>query len=193
MIGKFFDLKFEVMEPGIVPFDSLPKTKSDNLRFGYLGTFVAQKGFVPLIEAFKKVRAVHPTVQLRMYGERAPKGQPPDGITIGGSYSADDLPRILSEIDVGVIPSIFPETFCIVLSEMWHANVPATVSNLGALAERVVDGKNGLKFEPGNVDDIARALGWFVEHDDWRAWQLPRARTLDELAIDHDRLYRSLL
>ncbi len=194
VMAKFFSVPFDVMEPGIVPFAPISKRKSEpGLRFGYLGTFVPQKGWIALTYAFAKVRAKHPTAQLRMYGQTIPKGQPPEGTTISGVYSHDDLPRILSEFDVGVIPSIFPETFCIVLSEMWQANVPVAASDLGALGDRVIDGRNGKKFAPGDTDDMARALNWFIEHDDWRTWLLPTSRTLDQLAADHDLVYRSLL
>ena len=35
--------------------------------------------------------------------------------------------------DVAVIPSVFAETYCLVLSEMWMAGLPVAVSDIGAL------------------------------------------------------------
>ena len=67
---------------------------------------------------------------------------------------AADLPRILSGIDVGVLPTQAPETFSYALSEFFAAGVPVVGSNCGALSERIVSGVNGLR----------------VEKDDVRAW-----------------------
>ncbi len=190
---QVFSADFEVIEPGIAPFVPLPKTPATHLRFGYLGTLVKQKGWPTLVEAFQKVRQKHLTAELRLYGANRSIGQPPAGISVSGVYGSSDLPRICSEFDVGIIPSTFPETYCIVLSELWQSQTPAAVSDIGALGDRVTDGVNGRKFRPGDIDDLADVMNWFIETGSWRTWRLPTPRTANDLAANHDALYRSLL
>lgn len=193
VMSQIFSADCRVIEPGIVPFVPLPKAPAAHLRFGYLGTLVKQKGWPTLVEAFQKVRQKHPTAELRLYGANRSIGEPPAGISVFGVYNSADLPRICSEFDVGVIPSTFPETYCIVLSELWQSQTPTAVSDLGALGDRVNDGVNGRKFRPGDIDDLANVMNWFLETNDWRSWRLPTPRTANDLAADHDALYRSLL
>lgn len=193
MMSQVFSVDFEVIEPGIAPFLPLPKTPSPHLRFGYLGTLVKQKGWPTLVEAFQKVRQKHPAAELRLYGANRSIGQPPAGISVSGVYGSADLPRICSEFDIAIIPSTFPETYCIVLSELWLSQTPTAVSDIGALGDRVIDGVNGRKFRPGDVDHLADVMNWFIETNEWRAWRLPTPRTANDLATDHDDLYRSIL
>jgi len=192
IMSEVFSADFAVIEPGIAPFVPLPKTPSPHLRFGYLGTLVKQKGWPTLVEAFQKVRQKHPAAELRLYGANRSIGQPPAGISVSGVYGSADLPRICSEFDVGIVPSTFPETYCIVLSELWQSQTPSAVSDIGALGDRVIDGVNGRKFPPGDVDNLANVMNWFIETESWRTWRLPTPRTSYDLAADHDALYRSL-
>ena len=56
-----------------------------------------------------------------------------------GSYSRDELPAKVEAIGGHVmgIFSIWPETYCHVLSEAWACGMPVIASNLGALKERI--------------------------------------------------------
>ena len=47
--------------------------------------------------------------------------------------------------------SIWPETYCLTLSEAWSAGLVPIVSDIGALGERVQDQINGYKFPPENI------------------------------------------
>jgi glycosyltransferase involved in cell wall biosynthesis len=68
---------------------------------------------------------------------------------------------LLNDFDVSVHISIWPETYCLTLSEAFGAGIVPIVSDIGALGERVIDGVNGFKFElysPGSLVDIIRYL-----------------------------------
>jgi glycosyltransferase involved in cell wall biosynthesis len=60
-------------------------------------------------------------------------------ITIHGYYRAGTLPSLLARHDVGlvVLPSIWPETHSLVLSESWLAGAAVAAFDLGAPAERI--------------------------------------------------------
>jgi glycosyltransferase involved in cell wall biosynthesis len=188
-----FPLEYEVIEYGVGEFAPMAKTKSDGLRFGFIGTLGEQKGWRLLVEAFSKIRQKHPSASLKIHGAGQDVGSLPDGVSYHGGYRWEDLPRILAEIDVVVLPSTFSETYCMALSDAWMSETPAAVSDIGALADRVQDGINGRKFAAGNVDAIVDVLNWFLEDQSWRGWKIPRPNTERQMWTEYAALYRRLL
>jgi glycosyltransferase involved in cell wall biosynthesis len=53
-----------------------------------------------------------------------------------------------------VVPSIWYETYCLVIQEAFAAKVPVIASNLGALPESVTDGVDGLLVPPHDVSAL---------------------------------------
>ena len=62
-------------------------------------------------------------------------------VTIAGGFQPGGVD--LSLFDVSLHLSIWPETYCITLSEAWRAGVIPIVTDCGALGERVTDGVDG--------------------------------------------------
>jgi glycosyltransferase involved in cell wall biosynthesis len=62
------------------------------------------------------------------------------------------------DIDVLVVPSLYVETGPFVVLEAHAAGVPVVGSNLGGIAERVVQGRNGLLFPVGDAGALAEIL-----------------------------------
>jgi glycosyltransferase involved in cell wall biosynthesis len=192
-LRRVYDFPMQTIEPGIEPFDPPPPRARDGIiRFGFLGSFISAKGMEPLTRAFIQVHTQHPNIELHTFGGPVPRGAPPAGQINHGPYVPADVPRILSSIDIGLIPSIFAETFSIVLSEFWQANKSVIASNIGAISDRIVDGVNGYMVPPGDVAALANAMSRMITADEWRSWQFPRPRTVDQLIADHQALYESL-
>ena len=59
-----------------------------------------------------------------------------------------------------VLPSLAYEAMPRPLVEAFASALPVIASRLGALAELVEPGRNGLLFEPGSARDLARRLAW---------------------------------
>jgi glycosyltransferase involved in cell wall biosynthesis len=194
-LAQIFPVEYRVIEYGIKPFTrAAAALPAAGLRFGYFGEPHPQKGWESLYQAFPAVVKRHPQAELHFFGgSPADDGLAAPGVTFHGPYQPDDLPRLTAMIDVAVIPSLFAETYCLVLSEVWQAGLPVAVADIGALAERVVDGVTGKKFRPGDRDAIAATLLWFLEHDGWRRWRLPQPRLLPAMLADYDRLYQEHL
>ena len=193
-LGSLYPFDFRVIEHGIDPLPAIGRTHQKTPRFGFVGTKLPQKGWLELLKGFQLLREKHPNVELKFFGggQDAPKVASP-GVSFSGAYSRDNLPRIFSQFEIGIIPSVFAETFSYVLSEMWSGGIVVAASNIGALAERITDNKNGKLFEPGNPLAIAETLQWFLENDDWHQWTLPEPRTIEEMAEDYERLYDMLI
>lgn len=59
-----------------------------------------------------------------------------------------------------VVPSVWFETFGLVAAEAMATGIPVIASRIGALAELIEDGVDGLLFEPGDACDLAEKMNW---------------------------------
>ncbi len=196
IIERMFQKKVDVIEIGIDPFDPLPRLitpQGARLKFGYVGSMIPQKGWDFLAQNFRHINARYPETELLMFGGGEPPPLSFPGVRFLGGYRPDEIPSIMAQFDVGIIPSIFAETFSMLLSEMWRAGRPVAVSDIGALGERVTSGVNGRKFAAGNVGDLTASLLWFIEHDEWRGWRLPRPRLRSSMLEQYRSTYESSL
>ncbi len=74
-----------------------------------------------------------------------------------GRYSAGDI-AALQVADVALNLSIWPETYCISLSEAWQNGLIPIVTDVGALGDRVKDGVNGFKVPIGRANMVLERL-----------------------------------
>ncbi|MDR3213578.1 MAG: glycosyltransferase [Azoarcus sp.] len=77
-----------------------------------------------------------------------------DNVTLHGSFTNEDLPKLLQKIDCLLIPSIWWEVTPCVIQEAFACKCPVICSNIGGMAEMVTDGVDGLHFEMGNPHDL---------------------------------------
>jgi GT2 family glycosyltransferase len=77
--------------------------------------------------------------------------------------SHDRVVHSLQSIDVLVVPSIWPENSPLVIREAFLAGIPVVASAIGGIPEAVTDGRNGLLFRPGDVEELHRVLVRLVE------------------------------
>ncbi len=74
-------------------------------------------------------------------------------VTYHGRYAPGDLTTI-AHADVALHLSIWPETYCISLSEVWQGGLIPIVSDVGAFGDRVAHGVNGFKVAIGNTSAV---------------------------------------
>jgi glycosyltransferase involved in cell wall biosynthesis len=60
-------------------------------------------------------------------------------VSITGPYRPDEAVALIraQQADLGFLPSVWPETWSYVLSELWQAGLPVVAFDLGAPAERI--------------------------------------------------------
>jgi glycosyltransferase involved in cell wall biosynthesis len=137
------------------------------LKVALLGNVTKGKGgnlFAPAASALANA-AVEFHVFGRLddaYAYLADKSMFPN-VHVHGTYIADKLPAALLECDVSVHVSIWPETFCLTLSEAWQNRIVPIVTDTGALGERVKNRVNGLKIRPGAEGDLINAIRLLAE------------------------------
>lgn len=69
-----------------------------------------------------------------------------ENVIFHGTYQRENLPDILKQyhITVGLIPSVWPETFCYVAQECMQLGLPLVTFDLGAQGERTAQYEKGL-------------------------------------------------
>lgn len=152
---------------------SLRKTRRTGpLRVGYIGQIASHKGVHVLLQAARQLAELPLTVQIFGDTSRFPAyarslQQLRGGdtrIQIGAAFNRpEDLTDIYRNLDVLVVPSVWYENSPNVILEALAHRTPVIVSDLGAMTELVQPEKNGLAFEPGNPQSLARQLARLVE------------------------------
>lgn len=84
------------------------------------------------------------------------QGNPVDNIIETGPFTRDTLPRMIMEHSVNMllIPSIWPETFSYLTSEIIMMKVPLLVFDLGAQGEKVAEYQFGAIIPEMNADSV---------------------------------------
>lgn len=156
----------QVRPLGMVPTNVPPKVHHPELRFGFIGQVSKRKGVNVLIDAFTQIGHRFPKVQLRIHGNQKDesfaalmwsKTKHLPGVRYFGPYTHHELGKIMSEIDVLVVPSYW-ENYPLVVQEALQHKVPVIASQVAGFPEMIHHGKNGLLFEVGNADDLASKM-----------------------------------
>lgn len=182
------------------------KMKKDRpLTVGYIGTVQYHKGVHILVEGFKK-KVPHQSIRLQVWGgcfgetEYRDKVMRLAGdderITFMGQYEFNDVERVLSDIDIVVVPSIWYENAPLTISTSFAFGIPVITTNIGGMAEMVKDGFNGLTFEVGDPGDLAEKINAVVENPslltDFRK-NLHYPIRIEEEAFNTEMVFKELL
>lgn len=81
------------------------------------------------------------------------------GAHVTGWLSTDRVQTEIARARCLIFPSLWYETFGLVVAEAAARGVPAIVSDISAPADRVVDGSNGWVFRSGNLESLMRCIG----------------------------------
>ena len=147
-----------------------PKEKRNNknsITFGYLGKIDKLKNVTMLVDAFRGVKG---DAVLNIRGNGANKAaielidsvKSDHNIQYSGAYTREELPAVLSEIDIAVFPSL-RENYPVTVREALRAGVPVIASKVGGIPEIVADGESGLLFDPRNIDELRGILQSVVD------------------------------
>jgi glycosyltransferase involved in cell wall biosynthesis len=147
-------------------------------RFGFFGQFVDNKGIWLLLQAVEKLRSEgfkDFTVELNggnlQYASEprraefeaflSKESELPMGernVTLNGSYSVDQLAQRMARVDWCIVPSVWWESFGLVISEAWMFKRPVIASNVGGPRERISHEKNGLLFDVADASALAQTI-----------------------------------
>lgn len=207
--------KFSVLENGLdvaeaAPARALPPGGRRS-RFAFFGQLTAYKGADVLIDAVSRIpEAVWGEDSvLLIYGgnlERQPQAYQDrfaklvEGagrrVRFCGAFQNRDMPRLMRAVDWVVVPSVWWENSPVVIQEARFHGRPVISSDIGGMAEKVIDGVDGLHARAGSPEDLGDALvRCLVEDDLWPRLRAGITPTLGHVdgARAHLDIYARLL
>ncbi len=156
----------------------VPEARTVRNRFGFFGQLVDVKGVQVILEAVTLLRADGFTdfvveingdnikfatparrAEIEAFLEKEAEMKLQDrNVIFNGSYHPDRLPQLMGRIDWCIVPSVWWEIFCLVISEAWAFRRPVIASNVGGPAERITHEVDGLLFDVGDARALARTM-----------------------------------
>ena len=160
------------------PAGKLPSASERCNRFGFFGQYVDVKGVQLLLRAVELLRAEGFTdFSVDLNGDNIRYASPAgreifesffaaenarpiaERIVIDrGSYEVMQLKSRMARVDWCIVPSIWWESFGLVVSEAWMFGRPVICSNAGGLAERNLDEVFALHFQLGDHRALAETM-----------------------------------
>jgi glycosyltransferase involved in cell wall biosynthesis len=180
------------------------KKDSTKIRFGYMGQIREAKGIHILVEAFQSLN-LNGQARLDIWGDLTKYKKyveqlqviigNEESITLRGRFERNQLAKVLSEIDILVVPSLWYENAPLVIHEAFATKTPVIATNLGGMAEAVKHEVNGLLFEHGDIEDLAKQLHRVVTEvdliDNLREGISP-VKTVGEEVTELEEIYKTI-
>jgi len=160
--GLFADVPKLKLPLGIPEDEPVVKVNNGTFDILYVGRLGEHKGVHSLIESVKGLDLKNARLHVIGQGSDAVRFQldarDDERIVFYGFLAADALRQLYSIADVAVMPSIYPETFGLVIPEYYQHGIVVIGSRTGAIPELIKDGYNGFLFPPGDVTALASLL-----------------------------------
>jgi glycosyltransferase involved in cell wall biosynthesis len=169
-----------------------PRAPGAPVRAGFVGTLSDYKGvevFARAVLALADTGAVHgrvhghldwfPDVAERL---RAIAARCPEALELPGPFQPEERSRILADLDVLVVPSLWWENSPLTIHEAWQHGLPVFASDRGGMAELVGQG-GGALFPPGDDAALAELLTRASRDPAWwesLAASIPAVRPIEE-------------
>lgn len=208
--------KLRVIENGITveapePPRALQGLKPRRNRFAYFGQMTPFKGVDILIDAISRIPkdiwgedsclmifGGNLERQPLEFQERMKKLIAGAGsrVRFYGAYQNADVARLMRSVDWVVLPSVWWENSPVVIQEALLHRRPMICSDIGGMAEKVRDGKDGLHFRAGSSQDLADRIAEVLGNPQiWDRLHVSMRQPADHLgcAREHLKLYRALL
>lgn len=158
-----------------IEIDRSPKPvapKSGPLRIAFIGQIAPHKGVHLLIQAFNalppgsaSLEIWGPEDQDLAYMAELRRLAGDHQVAFKGTFKAAATAKILSKVDVMVVPSTWYENSPLILLQALATHTPVIVSDVEGMTEFVQNGENGFHFKRGDADDLAVQLQRFVDDE----------------------------
>jgi glycosyltransferase involved in cell wall biosynthesis len=129
----------------------------------YVGRLSTEKGIDTLLRAWNGLQ-----VPLRIAGDgplrETVENAAGSSLVALGWRTLTELAIEMSRSAFLVVPSIWPESFPMVIVEAFCQGLPIIASRIGSLVEIIEDGATGLLFSAEDPDDLAAKVRWAHQH-----------------------------
>ncbi len=159
----------------------------------YAGRLESFKGVDVLMRAVPQVRRAVPDVRVVIAGDGVHRAAlaalsaelgVADCVELTGHLNRDELAQRSRDARVGVMPSIWPEAFGKAGLEIASAGRPVVATDVGGIAEWMIDGHTGYLVEPGDHQALGDRLVTLLTDDErWRAMSRQARRRAEEFSL----------
>jgi len=181
------------------------KSPGVTVNFAYMGVVGKFKGIDLLLDSFRKVDSSD--IKLYIYGNCIGDDGSTDllheaenndhRIKVMGRFEHEDLPSILNQVDITVIPSTTLESYGLVLIESLSYRVPVIASDIvGSAYEFITHEENGLIFSIKNPFELAKIIKQISEEPaivERLRSNITLPPRLEEEAFTIEKIYKSVL
>lgn len=180
---------------------AVPPASGEPLRVVLPGHLTFAKGGELLRQLGEQ--AAPQALELHVLGSVSDNIALPDNVIVHGAYRRGELAERLAEIrpHVGAVLSIWAETWCHTLTELWAAGLPVIGLDIGAVGERLKQSGGGWRVSEFTPEALATALqqarckeSWAARHAAVLRWQQTTGAEQNTAAMAkaYADLYRSL-
>jgi len=145
----------------------------------FAGRLTPEKGVATLLEAWARLPEGRSLLILgdgRMAPEVEQAASRHPGIQWLGRKSLDETYALLKRAAFLICPSEWYEAMPRVIMDSFAVGTPVLASKVGAMADVVHDGLEGLHFRTGDAGHLAERASWLFEHPDERSKMRAAAR-----------------
>jgi glycosyltransferase involved in cell wall biosynthesis len=152
---------FPALRPVVVPHEddaaipppAPPRARDGLCRVCVVGAVGVHKGFEILLDCGRDAAARDLPLEFVLVGTSIDDARlmGTGRIFVTGRYWPEEAVELIrnQNASLGLLPSIWPETWCLTLSELWRAGLPVASFDLGAPAERIRRSGWGFVLPPG--------------------------------------------
>jgi glycosyltransferase involved in cell wall biosynthesis len=168
---------------------------------------VERKGIKNLVQAMPRILTTMPKVMLVVVGDGPERDRLKEevrrlglsgNVIFAGKVAENKLLRLYEISDVFVLPAIVDsdgntEGLGVVLLEAMSTQKPVVASRVGGIPEVVVHKQTGILVEPGNPDELARAITYLLKNDQISVKMGRKGRQRAEQIFDWNLIASSFL
>lgn len=147
----------------LIPLDKKAKT-TKTFNIGLLGVLCYKKGLEVVKSMVSYIEEKHMNIRIKLLGISDEEIDSPV-FSATGRYTREQLPRLTlqEDIDMFLIPSIWPETFSYTTSEIISMNMPLAVFPVGAPVARVKHYEKGMVTSGTDAETVLREMLSFAK------------------------------
>jgi len=173
-----------------------PSYEFDNYAV-YMGRLSPEKGLFTLLRVWKEL----PNFTLMIMGDGPIRNELENfvieeeiaNVEFLGFIKGPKRFEILKKAMFMVFPSEWYESFGYAIIESLACGTPVIASRIGGLEELIEEGKNGLLFEPGNIEDLRKKILYFIENPKLIIDMRRYAREIAEKKYSSEVGYKNLM
>lgn len=170
----------------------------------FLGVLIQRKGVTDLLQAVKKLvdgkklEGIHVRFHIGGTGQEEEalkqyvrENQLDGYVDFLGWVDGETKKKVMETNQIFILPS-YNEGLPIAILEAISYGMPVIATNVGCIAEAVLEGENGFLFNPGDVDGYANALQRLITDYPLRQLMAKRSRELAEKEFDERKYFIKL-